>query len=255
MKFSQIDLSGKVALVTGGSKGIGHAMAIGLATVGADIIIVSRNLQEGQAAAKKVEALGRKAIAISCDVTSKSAVEAMVAESVKTMGKIDILVNNAGMNIRKLVVDIEEKDFDAVINTNLKGVFLVGQSVGKQMIKQNTGGKIINVASVMAAVGVPMLNSYCASKGGIIQMTKVWALEWAEYGITVNAIGPAYIHTPMTEGWLTDPERFNFIKSMTPLQRLGTPEEVAGPVVFLSSDWSSYITGTTLYIDGGWTSR
>lgn len=253
MNFKQIDLSGKVAIVTGGSKGIGQSMAMGLATLGADIVVISRNLKEGQAAADDIKAMGRRAIAISCDVTNKAAVESMVEEAAKAMGRIDILINNAGMNIRKLMVDIEESDFDAVVNTNLKGVFLVGQAVGRKMIEQKTGGKIVNIASIFACVGTPMLNSYCATKGAIIQMTRVWALEWAEYGINVNAVGPGYIRTAMTEQWLGDKQQW--IDEMTPMKRLGEPEEIAGPVSFLASDWANYITGTTLYIDGGWTSR
>lgn len=255
MEFAPINLTGKTALVTGGSKGIGYCMALRLAKVGADVVVVSRNLDEGRAVAKEICTLGRRSLAISCDVTSKNAVESMVEQAVQEMGSIDILINNAGMNIRKAVVELEESDFDTVINTNLKGVFLVGQAVGKQMIAQKKGGKIVNVASVMGGIAIPMLNSYCASKGGVIQMTKVWALEWVEHGINVNAVAPAYIRTPMTEGWLNDKERLNWLMSMTPMKRLGEPQEVAGPVVFLASDWANYITGTTLYIDGGWTSR
>ena len=254
MNFQSIDLSGKVALVTGGSKGIGYGMAHALAQTGADIIIVSRNLAEGEKAAQDMRDLGRKAVAISCDVTSATAVDAMVKKSVEVFGKIDILVNNAGMNIRKQVVDIAEEDWDKVLNTNLKGVFLVAQRVGKEMIKQQ-GGKIINIASVMGAVGMPMLGSYCASKGGIVQLTKVMALEWAQYNINVNCLAPAYIRTPMTEGWLTDQARLQVILGSTPLNRIGTLEEVAGPTVFLASDWSNYMTGHTLLVDGGWAAK
>ena len=254
MNFHSIDLSGKVALVTGGSKGIGYGMAQALAQFGADIIIVSRNLAEGEKAAQDMRDLGRKAVAISCDVTSATAVDAMVEKSVETFGKIDILVNNAGMNIRKQVVDIAEEDWDKVLNTNLKGVFLVAQRVGKEMIKQQ-GGKIINIASVMGVIGMPMLGSYCASKGGIVQLTKVMALEWAQYNINVNCLAPAYIRTPMTEGWLTDQARLQVILGSTPLNRIGTLEEVAGPTVFLASDWSNYVTGHTLLVDGGWAAR
>ena len=254
MNFQSIDLSGKVALVTGGSKGIGYGMAQALAQFGANIIIVSRNLAEGEKAAQDMRDLGRKALAISCDVTSATAVDTMVEKSVEAFGKIDILVNNAGMNIRKQVVDIAEEDWDKVLNTNLKGVFLVAQRVGKEMIKQQ-GGKIINIASVMGAVGMPMLGSYCASKGGIVQLTKVMALEWAQYNINVNCLAPAYIRTPMTEGWLTDQARLQVILGSTPLNRIGTLEEVAGPTVFLASDWSNYVTGHTLLVDGGWAAR
>lgn len=254
MKFPSTDLSGKVALVTGGSKGIGYGMALALAHAGADIVIVSRNLAEGEQAAQDMRDLGRKAIALSCDVTSASAVDAMVKKAVEVFGKIDILLNNAGMNIRKPVTEVAEEDWDKVLATNLKGVFLVAQRVGKEMIKQN-GGKIINVASIMGTVGMPWLASYCASKGGVIQLTKVMALEWAQHNINVNCLAPAYIRTPMTEGWMTDQARLQVILNNTPLGRIGTLEDLAGPVVFLASDCCSYITGHTLLVDGGWAAR
>ncbi len=255
MDFSHINLKGKTAIVTGGSKGIGYGMALGLATVGANVVIVSRNIEEGRAAAKDCEAKGVKAHAISCDVTNSAAVASMVAEAAKTFGQIDILINNAGMNIRKPLVDVLDSDWDTVINTNLKGVFLVGREVTKQMIAQGKGGKIVNVASVGGAIGIPNLTSYCATKGGVVQMTKVWALELVEHKIFVNAVCPAYIKTPMTEGWLTDKARLDWILGMTPMGRLGEIQEVAGPVVFLASEWANYITGTCLLVDGGWTAR
>lgn len=254
MNFPSANLAGKSAVVTGGSKGIGLGMAQALAHAGADIVIVSRNLAEGEAAAQQMRDMGRKSIAISCDVTSPAAVEEMVAKAVASFGKIDILLNNAGMNIRKPVVDIAEEDWDKVIDTNLKGIFLVAQAVGKEMIKHK-GGKIINIASIMGVVGMPWLASYCSSKGGVVQLTKVLALEWAQYNINVNCIGPAYIRTPMTAGWLNDPERLKTILASTPLNRLGEIEDLAGPVVFLASDWSNYITGHTLLVDGGWAAR
>lgn len=254
MNFPSASLTGKVALVTGGSKGIGNGMAQALAQVGADVIIVSRNLAEGEQAAKEIQALGRKAAAISCDVTSAASVDKMVQTAVAAFGRIDILVNNAGMNIRKPVTDIAEEDWDKVLNTNLKGVFLVAQRVGKEMIRQKSG-KIINVASVMGVIGMPWLASYCSSKGGVIQLTKTLALEWAQYNINVNCLAPAYIRTPMTEGWLTDETRLKVILDSTPLGRIGSLEEVAGPVVFLSSDWANYITGHTLLVDGGWAAK
>ena len=248
MNFPRIDLNGKSAIVTGGSKGLGYAAAVALAKAGANIVLVSRNLQEVQAAAKTI--MGVKAIGISCDVTSKASVEAMVAQSVAAMGSVDILVNNAGMNIRKLTVDVEESDWDQVINTNLKGVFLVGQAVGKQMIKQKKGGRIINMGGGAGVVGIPWLAAYCASKGGVVQLTKVWALEWAEHGITVNTIAPGYIYTPLTETWLSDKKRYDWIINKTPMGRLGTVEEIAGPILFLASDWAGYMTGSFLSADG-----
>jgi 2-deoxy-D-gluconate 3-dehydrogenase len=254
VKFPSSDLSGKSAIVTGGSKGIGFGMACALAHAGADIVVVSRNLTEGEQAAQEIRSMGRQAIAISCDVTVPEAVDAMVEKAVAAFGKVDILLNNAGMNIRKPVVELAPEEWDKVLNTNLKGIFLVARRVGKEMIKQKSG-KVINIASILGMIGLPMLGPYAASKGGIVQLTKVMALEWAQYGINVNAIAPAYIKTPMTEGWLADKERLNPILAATPLGRLGSVEDLAGPVVFLASEWSSYITGHILMVDGGWVAR
>ena len=254
MNIPTASLHGKTAIVTGGSKGIGSAMALGLGHQGADVAIVSRNVTEGEQVAAQIRAMGRQSLAIACDVTNKVSVDAMVQNAMDAFGHIDILINNAGMNIRKPVVEVEESDWDTVMDTNLKGIFLVAQSVGQEMIRQKKG-KIINIASIAAAVGLPNLAAYCASKGGIAQLTKVMALEWAEHNIQVNAVAPAYILTPMTQGLLENPERLNWILGMTPMGRLGTMEEVAGPVMFLASDWSNYITGTVLMVDGGWTAR
>jgi gluconate 5-dehydrogenase len=254
MNFPSADLTGKSALVTGGSKGIGFGMAQALAHAGADIVIVSRNLAEGETAARQMRDMGRKSIALSCDVTSPVQVSEMVKKAVEAFGKIDILLNNAGMNIRKPVTEIAEEDWDKVLDTNLKGIFLVAQAVGREMIKRKSG-KVINIASIFGVVGIPWLASYCSSKGGVVQLTRVLALEWAQYNINVNCIGPAYIRTPMTAGWLNDKERLDAILSCTPLGRLGEVEDLAGPVVFLASDWSNYVTGHTLLVDGGWAAR
>lgn len=254
MNFPSADLTGRAAIVTGSSKGIGFGMACALAHAGADIVVVSRNLKEGEQAAEEIRGLGRKAIAVSCDVTVPASIDAMVVKSLEAYGKIDVLVNNAGMNIRKASVDFSEAEWDTVVDTNLKGIFLVAQRVGREMIRQKSG-KIINIASIFGMVGTPMLPLYCASKGGIVQLTKCLATEWAQHNVLVNAIGPAYIRTPMTEGWLTDKERLDYILSMTPMKRLGTLEDLAGPVVFLASDWSNYVTGHTLMVDGGWVAR
>lgn len=254
MNFPSSDLSGRTAIVTGGSKGIGFGMACALANAGADIAILNRNLAEGEAAAGEIRAMGRKAVAIGCDVTDAAAVDAAVGKAMETFGKVDILLNNAGMNIRKPVVELAAEEWEKVLNTNLKGIFLVAQRVGREMIKQKSG-KVINIASILGMIGLPMLGPYAASKGGIVQLTKVLALEWAQHNINVNAIAPAYIRTPMTEGWLADKERLNPILAATPLGRLGAVEDLAGPVVFLASDWSSYITGHTLMVDGGWVAR
>lgn len=254
LNFPALDVAGKVAIVTGGSKGIGFGMAQALAQYGADIVVACRNISEGEKAADTIKKLGRRAMAIRCDVTKKLEVEDMVSAVINVFGRIDILLNNAGMNIRKPAVEIEEEDFDRVIETNLKGVFLVAQAVGKQMVRQKKG-KIINISSIMGGVGFPWLASYCSSKGGINQLTKVLALEWAPYNINVNAIAPAYIRTPMTSGWLSDKERYKTIIDSTPLGRVGDLEDLAGPVVFLASEASNYVTGHVLYVDGGWLAK
>jgi len=255
VKIPTFDLTGKVALVTGGTKGIGFGMAMALAHYGADVAIVGRNVEDGHAAERELQTKNVKAKFFKADVTDKTQVTTMVQQVVEEFGKIDILVNNAGMNIRKPLIEVEEEDWDRVVTTNLKGIFLVGQAVARQMIQQNSGGRIINISSILGAIGMPNQTSYAASKGGINQLTKVWACELAPYQITVNAIGPAYIRTPMTKDWLAEPERYRNIVNSTLLNRIGDLEDLAGPVVFLASDASSYITGHVLYVDGGWLAR
>lgn len=247
-------LDGKIALVTGGSKGIGFGMAKILGLRGASLVIVSRTQKELDSAKKELSDKGIEAIALPMNVTNRENVEACVNEVINLYGRIDILINNAGMNIRKPLTEVKEDDWDSVLNTNLKGVFLVGQAVSKHMIKQEQG-RIINVSSIFGGVGGSFQTSYAASKGGINQLTKVWADELAQYGITVNSIAPGYISTPMTESWLNDEERFYEIVNQTMVKRIGILEDLNGPIVFLSSDESSYITGQTLYVDGGWTAK
>lgn len=253
-RFPSFRLDKKIALVTGGSKGIGLAMACALGLHGANVVIASRNVGDLK---KVTEEMSRKGLSFSwiqADVTDKESVQLMIEQIIQQYGRLDILVNNAGMNIRKPLVEIEEEEWDQVLNTNLKGIFLVGQAAAKQMIKQGNG-KIINISSIFGGVGMPFQTSYAASKGGINQLTKVWASELSPYNINVNAIAPAYIKTPMTGAWLQDEERYQEIVKNTMLNRIGEPEDVAGPVVFLASDAANYITGHILYVDGGWTAK
>lgn len=254
MNFPSGSLKGKVALVTGGSKGIGYGMASALANVGADIAIVSRNLSEGEKAAEDMRQFGVQSMAIACDVTAVKQVDDMVGKVIERFGKVDVLLNNAGMNIRRPIVDIEESDWDKVLTTNLKGIFLVGQRVGKEMIKQRSG-KIINTCSIASFIGLKALASYGASKGGVAMLTKVMALEWAEYNVQVNGICPPYIRTPMTAKWLSNKEKLQWIIDSTPLGRLGEVDDLAGPIVFLASDMSNFVTGHILAVDGGWTAQ
>lgn len=254
MDFPTFELSGKVALVTGGSKGIGLGMAQALGRYGATVVITSRGADEGETAVQQLKEEGMNAAYIQADVTKKEQVEMLVQKTVERFGSLDILVNNAGMNIRKPLVEVEESDWDRVLGVNLKGIFLVGQACAKQMIKQNYG-KIINISSIFGSVGMSFQTSYAASKGGINQLTKIWAEELAPNNITVNAIGPGYIMTPMTQDWLSDPERVEKIVNSTMIKRFGEISDLVGPVVFLASDTSKYVTGQVLHVDGGWTAR
>ena len=254
MSIPNFNLNGKVALVTGGSKGIGYGMAHALGYYGATLIISSRGAEEGEMAVSQLMKENINAAYFPCDVTKKDQVDQLVSQIVEQYGSLDILVNNAGMNIRKPLPDIEESDWDTVLEVNLKGIFLVGQAAAKQMMKQKYG-KIINISSILGSIGMPFQTSYAASKGGINQITKVWAEELAPYNITVNAIGPGYISTPMTKEWLSDPERSEKIINSTMIKRIGETSDLVGPVVFLASDTSKYVTGQVLNVDGGWTAR
>jgi len=254
MNIPSFQLDGKVALVTGGSKGIGFGMAQALGHYGAKLVITSRGVEEGENAVAQLKEENIEAVYFPCDVTKKDQVEQLVEKVVDHYGSLDILVNNAGMNIRKPLVEVEESDWDQVLTVNLKGLFLVGQACSKQMIKQNYG-KIINISSILGTVGMQFQTSYAASKGGINQLTKVWAEELAPHNITVNSIGPGYIKTPMTKEWLSDPERSQWIINSTMSKRIGETSDLVGPVVFLASDTSAYVTGQILNVDGGWTAR
>jgi gluconate 5-dehydrogenase len=254
MNVPTFDLRGKVALVTGGSKGIGFGMAQALGTYGAKVLISGRGLTEGKKAEEKLRQQNIEATFYPFDVSIKDEVKETINTMIEEHQRIDILVNNAGMNIRKPLIDVEEEDWDKVVDINLKGIFLVGQMVAKQMIQQKYG-KIINISSILGTVGSPYQTSYAASKGGINQLTRVWAAELAPYHITVNAIGPGYIKTPMTSEWLSNPERYNQIVESTMINRIGEVSDLVGPVVFLASDTSSYVTGQILHVDGGWTAR
>jgi len=244
------DLQGKTALITGGSKGIGKAIAMFLARAGCNTVVVSRNLSEAGEVARQINENGGNSLALRADVTQRADVVRMVEETVNRFSSIDILINNAGTNIRKPLLELAEEEWDTVLDTNLKGIFLVGQQVGKIMVKQR-GGKIINVASVAGVRGRPNLGAYCASKGGVIQLTKVMALEWAEYNVQVNAIAPTYIETPLTSQYLLQVK--DQVLKRIPIGRLGTMEDLEGVVLLLASKSSDFITGQTFFIDGGGT--
>lgn len=247
---SRFDLSGRVALITGGSKGIGKYLALELAGAGASVVIVSRHLEEGQKVAGDIQKTGGRALALYGDISKVETLPDMVNKAVDKMGRIDILINNAGTNVRKPALDFDEAEWDRVLDTNLKGTFFCSQIVAKEMIKSG-GGKIINISSAAGNTAVPWLTPYSVSKAAIIHLTRALALEWARYGITVNAIAPSYIETPLTREWLSDPRRYELVSHRSPLKRVGKLEDLTGILLLFASDQSSFITGQTLIVDGG----
>ena len=252
MSLSLFDLSGKVAMVTGSTRGLGEVAAMALAKAGADVAICGRNQDDLKRVPALIKKLNKKAAGFHLDVTSADSVQKGVDAILAHFGRVDILVNNAGVNHRVPVLEYDEDAWDMVINTNLKGYFLVAKAVVPQMIK--TGyGKVINISSILGTVALPNQLAYAASKGGVDQMTKVMAVEWARQGVRVNAIGPTYFETDLVTQIRNDPERFNFINQRTPMGRWGYLEELEGIVIFLAAQASDFITGQTLYIDGGWT--
>lgn len=248
------DLTGKTAIVTGATKGLGYATAHSLADSGANVVIVSRSEEDCIRVSEEIKIKGVKSMAYACDITQKQMIDSMVEKTVKEFGFIDILVNNAGVAVTKPAEELTEDDWDFVIDTNLKGVFLTSQAVGKRMIKQNHG-RIINIASMLGLVGDKNVLPYLCSKGGVVQLTRGLALEWAKYGIRVNGIAPGYVITPINENVLNEEKVRKYLLGKTPMRRFGTAEEVASAVVYLASDEASYITGTILTVDGGWTAQ
>jgi gluconate 5-dehydrogenase len=252
IKFPSMELTGKVAVVTGAGQGLGLWMALGLAHAGADVAVAELNPETGPRAAEEVKKLGRRSLYQHCDVRDVDSTRAMIDRVVGEWGRVDILVNNAGINIRKKVEEAEPKDFDEVVSVNLRGAYFCAQTAGKTMIRQKYG-KIINLASaggILVRAGVP--NSvYALSKAGVIMMTKSMAAECSHYNVNVNAVAPGYFETPLVAPRMKDPKVRQAILDSTPMNRLGQAEDIIGPVVFLASDAAGFITGACLCIDGG----
>ena len=237
--------------MTGSGRGIGKSTALELAKEGAKVVVSDIDIKECQNVCDEIKKIGSDAIAVKCDISKKSDVDAMIKKTMQKFQKIDILINNAGVVLTKPFVEMTEKDWDFVLDINLKGVFLCTNAVVKQMIKQKSG-KIISVASTAGEVGFMNTSAYCASKAGIINLTRELALELSPHNINVNAIAPGVIATKMTEDMLKDKKTKEVLLASTPLGRVGQPEEIGKAVVFLASDDSNFITGHTLVVDGGW---
>lgn len=246
-------LKGKVAIVTGCDTGLGQGMALALAEAGCDVVGVNRKIPHDTAA--KINALGRRFIAIQADLSQQDAINGVVTQAVAAFGQVDILVNNAGTIRRQDALEFSEKDWDDVMNLNLKSVFFLSQAVARQFIAQRGGGKIINIASMLSFQGGIRVPSYTASKSGVLGITRLLANEWAAQGINVNAIAPGYMATNNTQQLREDSERNQAIVDRIPAGRWGTPDDLKGPVVFLASQASDYINGYTLAVDGGWLAR
>jgi 2-deoxy-D-gluconate 3-dehydrogenase len=255
LNIPTIRLDGKVALITGSSSGLGLAVAEGLATYGADIILteITSKLGQAETAARNLATrTGRKIIALPLDLPDLASIDRLVSGAVTQMGKIDILINNAGVQHAKDALEVTEADWDAILDTHLKGTFFTSQRVAKEMLKQKSG-RIINMASQLGLVGYYQRAPYSAAKAGIVNLTRALAVEWARYGINVNAVAPTFIRTALSTQAFSDPKMYNDIVSRIPLGRVGLPEEIIGPMLFLASDASTLVTGHTLTADGGWT--
>jgi len=247
MYLQKFEVKNKTALVTGAGKGIGKASAIALAEAGADLIILSRTLTDLNKVKKQINKLKRKCTVFECDVSNAAEVKSVF----KQINSLDILVNNAGIALPNDFLEVSYTDFQKVLNVNLTGSFLATQRAAKSMIVSGIEGAIVNMSSVNAQVAIPSIAAYCASKGGVMQLTKAAALALAPYNIRVNAVGPGSIDTDMMAAVNANPEAMAMVMSRTPLKRIGSPREIGDVVAFLASSKASYITGETIYVDGG----
>jgi NAD(P)-dependent dehydrogenase (short-subunit alcohol dehydrogenase family) len=250
MTIPSLSLEGKVAIVTGGSRGIGRVIALGFAEAGANVVVCSRTLTDLEKVAEEIEALGRRSLAVETNIAVKSEVDNLVEKTLEKFGTIDILVNNAAMNIMRPLTELREDGWDKVMNVGLKGYYLCSQAVAKVLIEKNSGN-IINISSGAAVKAAPMLGAYSISKAGVVMLTQLLATDLARYNIRVNAIGPGMVKTGFSQPMWGNPDMLKVMESQIPLGRLAEPEEIMAVALFLASDASSYITGQTIYVDGG----
>jgi len=250
MAYSKLELSGKVAVVVGGTSGIGRAIAHGFAEAGADVIPTSRRAEQVEAAAQEIEQLGRRSLRVTSDVSDRESLERVLSEAVQAFGKVDILVNSAGRTKRAPTIDFPEADWNAILDTNLTGTLRACQVFGKQMLKQESGS-IINIASLSTFVALYEVAAYSASKAAVGSLTKSLALEWSGRGVRVNAIAPGVFRTALNQKLLDETERGHEFRLRTPMKRFGNVEELAGAAIFLASDAASFVTGEVLVVDGG----